>query len=47
VVLWDGIFWRDLAALQTQVCSFVWGGNLTKAEWDAMVPLAYRKSCPN
>lgn len=47
VRLWDGILWRDLADLESQVCSLV-VRNLTQAEWDELVPgLAYRTTCPS
>ena len=45
VRLWEGILWRNLADLQTQVCSLV-AGDLTRAEWTSIAPgIAYRRSC--
>jgi WD40 repeat protein len=45
VRLWEGILWRDLADLEAQVCDLV-VGNLTKSEWEELVPgLKYRTTC--
>lgn len=46
VRVWDGILWRDLADLESHVCSLV-VRNLTEAEWEELVPgLAHRTTCP-
>ena len=46
VRLWSGIFWKDKADLEAQVCSLV-VGNLTRSEWTALAPgLPYRTTCP-
>jgi WD40 repeat protein len=45
VRLWEGILWRDVHDLEQQVCSLFFG-NLTKAEWEDLVPgLSYRATC--
>ena len=45
--LWQGIFWRNLRDLQTQVCSLD-PRNLTLDEWDDLAPgLPYQPSCPH
>ena len=46
VRLWRDILWHDRKDLIDRVCGLV-SGNLTKAEWDTLVPgLAYRTTCP-
>ncbi len=45
VRLWEGILWRDLADLETQVCDLV-VRDFTEAEWQELVPgLTYRRTC--
>jgi WD40 repeat protein len=45
VRLWEGILWRDLADLESQVCHLV-VRDFTEAEWDELVPgLTYRTTC--
>jgi WD40 repeat protein len=45
VRLWEGILWRDVDDLRTQVCRLV-AGDLTRAEWTSIAPgIAYRKAC--
>ena len=42
---WERILWTSLADLEAQVCELV-VGNLTRSEWEALVPgLAYRTTC--
>jgi WD40 repeat protein len=42
---WERIIWTSLADLEAQVCELV-VGNLTRSEWEALVPgLAYRTTC--
>jgi WD40 repeat protein len=46
VRLWEGILWRELADLETEVCRLV-VRNLSEAEWEELVPgLPYRTTCP-
>ena len=47
VLLWPGILWHDTDDLKEQVCELV-VGNLTRAEWDALVPgLTDPITCPD
>ena len=46
VVLWGGIFWHNLAELESTVCGLAWG-NLTPTQWQTLAPgLPYRTACP-
>jgi WD40 repeat protein len=46
VRLWDGILWRDLAELESEICSLVIG-NLSQSEWQELAPgLPERTTCP-
>ena len=46
VRLWEGILWRDLDDLESEVCRLV-VRNLSEAEWQELVPgLSYRATCP-
>lgn len=47
VRLWEGMLWRNVADLRTQVCRLV-VGDLARSEWSAVAPgLAYRATCPH